>query len=754
MADEDSLKDEKALRDSGEEAKTLDQKPTNNWPFLVAYRCSRPWEECILLARPGGQDPPLPASHRVAGWGTKSWCEELIKNNCKSSLTHRQYLAYLERDRAARFQIIENPNNRHYRVPHGRTQDERPYDQGGFPRFAASFNKLLAHEAATGLLTDAPGGCNDPQGNPHQQSGLQNYERLLQGLRIDESSSNFGDQELYDLELCAVPPPLRPRVIINPRSSKALSTKGPDITSIRVSRLLYGAEDEARLLSEISLSSDFTAAEIVEVYAMALLRSEILGRYQDSQDAALAKAALNSFGANFVWGVRCVPPGGGGACALQVQTAASGGDDEVSFANLFRGPTIGDRSGDYLSVFLTFPRPPLFPAGCAPFVADLIGASQFADRLGEQLLVPLGADKDFVDTWEQYVSVQNGQIPVKYPPDFFTGRTPIRTGRDLGNYVHVDNVYEEYIRAADILVSGQYPRTPQSPYATPCAPPNNTPSTCYRNEGDGPTLGPSDLYAIIGGVREVAERAAFTQKYLVARRARPEVMAALIDRAKNGNAELRARLSDKLFPADPNDAVNRLLERVRQWNQSRNGGEANYLLPQMYPEGSPAHPAWTSGHATVAGACVTVIKAIFDDTHAIIDPFQPPPPPGQPPPVYHAPNGDILTVGGELDKLASNVSLGRDFGGVHYRTDGEHGILLGEEVAIRYLQDHIREYREHLRKCRDLAGREHEGLTLTKRNGQRICITPDAIFEVERPPMMKLMRREDVETRIHMKSLL
>ncbi len=31
-----------------------------------------------------------------------------------------------------------------------------------------------------------------------------------------------------------------------------------------------------------------------------------------------------------------------------------------------------------------------------------------------------------------------------------------------------------------------------------------------------------------------------------------------------------------------------------------------------FPEGSPTHPSYGAGHATVAGACVTILKAWFD----------------------------------------------------------------------------------------------------------------------------------------------
>ena len=38
----------------------------------------------------------------------------------------------------------------------------------------------------------------------------------------------------------------------------------------------------------------------------------------------------------------------------------------------------------------------------------------------------------------------------------------------------------------------------------------------------------------------------------------------------------------------------------------------SYLLPMAYPEGCPTHPAYPAGHATIAGACTTVLKAFFN----------------------------------------------------------------------------------------------------------------------------------------------
>lgn len=625
-------------------------------------------------------DVPVPAPYRAA-------------------LSRRQVLVLTQRRAAAIAQIARRPR---YDVPFGRTPDE-----SRFPAFAASFNKLLPHDPQTGLPT---------------ADGVAGYEQLLRGLRIDQASSDFDSAALETLPL-APTNDAQPRVLINPRSSKALSIKGPDIASLRVSTVLYGQEDEKRLLNEISLASEFTAAEIVEVYAMALLRNQSLGSYAGNTDAALAVAALNSFGDQFVWGYQV--PGGQPGAGLKPVTAAS---LPVTAGNLFRGVTAGDLAGDYLSVFLTFLRPPQFPSGCSPSVTDLINAGAYAELLGQQLLVPQGEDRDFGTTWANYVAIQNRRIPEPYPPPpaprqpgFFKGLGPITTGRNLGEYVHVDNVYEHAIRAVDILGGGRYARSPNSPY-TP------GPAPRYPQESDGPTLGAPDAYALIGGVREVAERASFTQKWLVARRARPEVMAALIDRLNNQEHQVQTPLSRRLLEATSTQTpVLQLLARVRQWNAARNGGEANLLLAQQFPEGSPAHPSWPSGHAVVVGAAVTVIKAIYDDRQPIIRPTTLAV--GAKPEAFTDAAGRALTVGGELDKLASNIAFGRDWAGVHFRTDGEHGILLGEQVAIDYLRDHAREYREQFRDC--------PGFVLTRRTGQRICIAPDGVTELPPAPVQQ-----------------
>jgi hypothetical protein len=74
--------------------------------------------------------------------------------------------------------------------------------------------------------------------------------------------------------------------------------------------------------------------------------------------------------------------------------------------------------------------------------------------------------------------------------------------------------------------------------------------------------------------------------------------------------------------------------------------------------------------------------------------------------------GDGLTLGNEIDKLASNIALGRDAAGVHYRADSVRGLFVGEQQALWLLRDYSRTYNERF-----------DGFVVRKFNGEKVRIT-------------------------------
>lgn len=118
-----------------------------------------------------------------------------------------------------------------------------------------------------------------------------------------------------------------------------------------------------------------------------------------------------------------------------------------------------------------------------------------------------------------------------------------------------------------------------------------------------------------------------------------------------------------------------------------------YLLPIAFPEGSPTHPAYGAGHATVAGTCVTMLKAWFEESTPMPNPVEASSD-GLTLVDYTGSDADNLTVGGELNKLAANIALGRSGAGVHWRSDYTESIKLGEAVAIGILQEQSLTYSE------------------------------------------------------------
>jgi hypothetical protein len=69
-------------------------------------------------------------------------------------------------------------------------------------------------------------------------------------------------------------------------------------------------------------------------------------------------------------------------------------------------------------------------------------------------------------------------------------------------------------------------------------------------------------------------------------------------------------------------------------------------------------------------------------------------------------------LGGEINKLASNIALARDAAGVHFRSDSINGLKLGKAVGIGLLADYTRTYSERF-----------DGFVLTGFDGQKVRVS-------------------------------
>lgn len=332
----------------------------------------------------------------------------------------------------------------------------------------------------------------------------------------------------------------------------------------------------------------------------------------------------------------------------------------VTPATLFRGATPGDLTGPYLSQFLWLDIP--------------YGALKIQQRYR----VP-EAENDQLTDYNEWLAVQNGHAP-SFGLSFDETPRYLRNGRDLAEWVHRDFSYQGFLNAALILLS----------YGQPAIDPYNPYLSSATQDGFS-TFGAPYILDLVARVANSALKAAWYQKWQIHRRVRPEEFGGHVHNQMTEKAE---------YPIHAELLNSPVLEII--YNQ-----QESYLLPMAYAEGCPTHPAYPAGHATIAGACATVLKAFFNESYRLpatvvagenglsLEP-------------YH---GASLTVGGELNKLASNIALGRDAAGVHWRSDSSEGLKLGEAVAIGILTD--------------LKATCHEpsrGLRLTKFDGTTVVV--------------------------------
>jgi hypothetical protein len=246
----------------------------------------------------------------------------------------------------------------------------------------------------------------------------------------------------------------------------------------------------------------------------------------------------------------------------------------------------------------------------------------------------------------------------------------------------VDFAYQAYLFAAQWLLGNKAPFNPGNPYLK------------IANQAGVQTFGSQHILDLLGEVSNRALKAMWYQKWFVHRALRPVAYGGLVHNTITGVAKYAIH-GDVLHSS----AVGQVFAK-----------HGSYLLPAAYPEGNPQHPSYGEGHGVIAGACVTALKAFFDETFVIPKPVVASDD-GQSLLAYTGADAGQINVGGELNKLANNVGLGRDIAGVHWRSDAQQALLLGEAVTISILRDQRATYNEPF-----------TGFTFTKFDGTTITV--------------------------------
>ncbi|MFP2928437.1 vanadium-dependent haloperoxidase [Pyxidicoccus sp. 3LG] len=442
--------------------------------------------------------------------------------------------------------------------------------------------------------------------------------------------------------------------------------------------VLEGADPQALTMRP---APDFTSGEasgeMVELYWMSLLRDLRFDQYSGNATITNAVNELNG---------------------LDVYRGAKNNSGLVVAGNIFRAELPGAEAGPFVSQFLY----KSLPFGGGPLASEVDAnppssspdagvVEPTAHQPVEQRIYTRFTGDDRVTAYGEWLDIQNGVAPadaVDTLEDMDDTRRYIRNGRDLAEWVHFDYPLQASLNAAlliarqgDFLTNGRYDSDPK---ASPRAHDLNNPYRNYAKQEPFITFGNGEAQALTGLVTNTSLRAMWFQKWQVHRRLRPE---------EYGGRVHNTLLNTRVYPV-PTELLNSdVLPLVLARNAARNaerglGTAGTYLLNQTFPEGSPVHPAYGSGHSTYMGAGITMLKAFYAD-FPVINP-QVPNSTG----TALVPYSGTLTMFNELDKLASNVGVARLFAGVHYRSDHDHAVRLGELFALRALQDWTRLYPE------------------------------------------------------------
>jgi hypothetical protein len=485
---------------------------------------------------------------------------------------------------------------------------------------------------------------HDTLGDPIPAS----YATLLRALQSEDPAD-------FEEIMLAAGTPIK---LTNPQAGLAFDLEAPDAQAITMP-------------PAPRFDSDVAAHEMGELYWMAVARDVPFINY--TADAAVTGSIVS----------RAVS-------SLNAEFPRFGGTVPVTAQNLFRGIYPGEQVGPYVSQFLvkgnTDQRK---PDGMGRDANE--GFVSYGAQVIDQRIISAVPGVDYLLDFPWWLDVQNG-VDKRGLDQFESVKRFIRNLRDGATYVHFDQVINPFYNAAWVLMSEptgnqlafqsgvtgrpqvdlEFRKNEGNPYD----PPNTERDS--RTQAGFATFGPIHLLQALVEVIGRAGRAVWWQKWGVHRRLRPEEYGGRVHNHITGA---------RSYPL--NTSITTSLSTgglAPYFGQTGEKFPSTYLLPQAYPEGAPTHPAYGAGHATISGACATILKAFFDETKTIENPLQAAAD-GLSLVAYTGTDAAQMTVGGELNKLAGNIALFRNGAGVHWRTDYTESLPLGEAIAIGLLRE-------------------------------------------------------------------
>lgn len=556
-----------------------------------------------------------------------------------------------------------------------------PNDDEGIDRFIGNFHKTLPHDEY---------GEVDPAAYHHFRDLCSAIES---GVRMDFES---------------VPRGVAP--------AGAPFNTGANTETAKLTSPMAGAADESfgptprsqEMIPAPGILSESTAAEMVELYWMALLRDKSLQAFHPGSTDPGVAAAVQEIAGAFNLALSADKTSGALQLGLDLPSNTAGALD-IRPETLFRCGLPDEQYGPLVSQF--FLRD-------VPYGTQMINQSQRPYSCEDYLITyedwlrAQNTGKDAFGRDYANCNFYNDRPNTTSGSDYYAGQErKIATMRDLARFVNRDALHQAYFNAALFLDAAGAPLDEGNPYRDR-DPATRSRGGRYSRQSGFATLGGPDLLTLVSEVASRALKVVWRQKWLVHRRARPEVYGGLVHMQLVGPPASPKR--DYGLPAVVTGA------NAASIISSKN---STYFLPMAFSAGSPSHPAYGAGHATVAGACVTILKAWFDETipfyslagssakRGLKEPSalelrvlaSGSPVAGkdvkcdytfQVPAEYTGTDTKEMTVGGELNKLASNVAMGRSMGGVHWRSDNTRSLRLGEQIAIEILRKRVAEYAE------------------------------------------------------------